>query len=351
MNIGMFRLLAVFSVLGLGCQSQPARSAGVTPSPSPTAKASPAPSSTQTLARSLFRPLEKPVLAGPELVDLGRMLYYDTRLSRSGTISCNSCHSLSHYGVDNQSTSVGDRGQHGGRNSPTVYHAFLHVAQFWDGRAKDVEEQASGPILNPVEMAMAGSEAVAKTLLAVPEYRRRFAAAFPAQKDPLNLNNVSVAIGAFERGLVTPSRLDLFLEGDEGALTPREQEGLKTFVEVGCASCHSGVGLGGDQYQKLGVRNAYTTRDVGRFQVTKDAHDRGVFKVPSLRNVTQTGPYFHDGSVPDLEKAIQLMGHHQLGVELSAQEVQKIKEFLASTEGQIPQDYIRAPEIPPTEKL
>lgn len=349
MNIVMFRVLATFSVFGLGCQSQHALSAGATPSPSPPMKASPTPNPTQTLARSLFRPLAQPVLARPELVDLGRMLYYDTRLSRSGTISCNSCHSLSHYGVDNRRTSVGDRGQHGGRNSPTVYHAFLHVAQFWDGRAKDVEAQAKGPMLNPVEMAMAGPEAVVQSLQAVPVYRQRFAAAFPKQKNPLNLENVAVSIGAFERGLVTPSRFDRFLEGEADALSFGEQEGLKTFVQVGCASCHSGVGLGGDQYQKLGVRNAYATQDTGRFQVTKDAHDRGVFKVPSLRNIARTGPYFHDGSVADLEEAIRLMGHHQLGVELTAEEIQKIKDFLASAEGQIPQDYIRAPEIPPTE--
>jgi cytochrome c peroxidase len=349
MNINAFcAAFCVFGILPLaslsGCESQ---SAPLVPTPSEKlTTGTSTPTSSLVLARSIFQPLAPSQPANANVVELGRMLYYDTRLSRSGTLSCNSCHSLSHYGVDNQSTSVGFRGQHGGRNSPSVYNAALHVAQFWDGRAKTVEEQAKGPVLNPVEMAMASSEDVGRRLARVPEYRRRFAAAFPGQKNPVSLDNAAISIGAFERGLVTPSRLDRFLEGDEEALTSREQDGLRTFVEVGCASCHSGVGLGGNQYQKFGLKHPVVSKDPGRFQVTKDPHDRGVFKVPSLRNVTRTGPYFHDGSVESLDKAIRLMAHHQLDAELGADEVQRIRDFLLTAEGEIPEDYIRVPQLP-----
>lgn len=278
--------------------------------------------------------------------ELGRLLYFDPRLSKSGTISCNSCHALDRYGVDGESTSPGHEGKRGDRNSPTVYNTGFHFAQFWDGRAKTLEEQASGPVLNPVEMGVPDEATVTKTLEAIPEYQRRFAAAFPEEKSPLSLRNAAVAIAAFERRLVTPSRFDSYLMGDNQALTSEEIAGGRTFVEVGCASCHSGVGLGGSSYQKMGLKKPFTTKDAGRFQVTKKESDRTKFKVPSLRNITETGPYFHDGSIATLEEAVRLMGHHQLGKELTEQEIQEITIFLGTLKGELPQEYIAAPELP-----
>ena len=300
----------------------------------------------QQMAQMVFQPLPAPVPATAEMVDLGRKLYFDGRLSRSGTISCNSCHALDSYGVDGKPTSTGFKGQLGSRNSPTVYHAFLHLAQFWDGRSPTVEDQAMGPILNPVEMAMPNAAAVRASLKKVPEYRQRFAAAFRDQKDPVNLTNAALAIGAFERGLIAPSRLDQFLQGDLQALTPPEKEGLKTFVQVGCASCHSGVAIGGNSYQKMGLKNPYPTKDTGRFQVTALEADRGTFKVPSLRNISETGPYFHQGQLASLAEAVKAMGHYQLDTELTADQVTNLVTFLKALKGQLPRDYIAPPRLP-----
>ncbi len=297
-------------------------------------------------AQMIFQPLPARAPAKADLVDLGRKLYFDGRLSRSGSISCNSCHALDSYGVDGKPTSTGFKGQLGSRNSPTVYHAFLHLAQFWDGRSPNVEEQASGPILNPVEMAMPDAVAVGAALKKVPEYRQRFAAAFTGQKDPVNLTNAAIAIGAFERGLIAPSRLDQFLQGDLNALTPPEKEGLQTFVQVGCASCHSGVAIGGNSYQKMGLKNPYPTKDTGRFQVTALEADRGSFKVPSLRNISETGPYFHQGQIATLAEAVTAMGHYQLGTELSHEQVTSLVTFLNALKGQLPREYIAPPKIP-----
>lgn len=279
-------------------------------------------------------------------IALGRTLYYETRLSKSHTLSCNSCHGLDTYGVDNKPTSPGHKGQLGGRNSPTVYNAALHRAQFWDGRADDVEAQAKGPVLNPIEMAMPGEAQVIATLKSIPGYLPLFQAAFPGEADPITYDNVAKAIGAFERRLVTPSRFDAFLAGKGDALTAQEQAGLRTFMETGCASCHNGAGVGGGLYMKLGQVHPYETKDLGRYDVTKSDADKFVFKVPSLRNIDKTGPYFHDGSVATLNEAITLMGHHQLGKELNAQQVADIAAFLGALTGELPRDYIAAPTLP-----
>lgn len=300
----------------------------------------------QQMAQMVFQPLPAQVPVKVELVDLGRELYFDGRLSRSGTISCNSCHALDSYGVDGKPTSTGFQGQLGSRNSPTVYHAFLHLAQFWDGRSPNVEQQAKGPVLNPVEMAMPDAAAVRATLRKVPEYRQRFAAAFEGQKDPVNLTNAAIAIGAFERGLIAPSRLDQFLQGDLQALTAPEKEGLNTFVQVGCASCHSGVAIGGNSYQKMGLKNPYPTKDTGRFQVTALEADRGSFKVPSLRNISETGPYFHQGQIATLAEAVSAMGHYQLDKELTPDQVASLVTFLGALKGQLPREYIARPRLP-----
>jgi cytochrome c peroxidase len=264
----------------------------------------------------------------PERVALGRRLFSDTRLSKAGGISCNTCHNLETYGVDNKAVSSGHEGQVGNRNSPTVYNAALHFVQFWDGRAKDVEEQALGPILNPSEMAMGSSGEAIERLKSDPSTVAQFKSAFPNEKDPVTFDNIGLAIGAFERTLITPSRFDQFLKGDANSLTDAEKAGGKLFVESGCIACHNGALLGGGTYQKLGLVRPYPTKDKGRFEVTKVASDEFMFKVPSLRNVEKTAPYFHDGSVKTLPEAITLMGRHQLGRELSAEDTSKIETFL-----------------------
>ena len=277
---------------------------------------------------------------------LGRMLYYDARLSKNHDVSCNSCHDLVRFGVDGEPTSPGHRGQRGDRNSPSVYNAALHIAQFWDGRAADVEEQAGGPVLNPVEMAMASEEATLAVLRSIPGYEPLFRAAYPDAADPIRYDNMAGAIGAFERRLMTPSRFDAFLEGEDEALSDPELAGLALFMDVGCIACHNGPALGGRAYQKLGGVRPYPTEDPGRFNVTGNESDRGVFKVPSLRNVAETGPYFHDGSVERLEQAIRVMAEHQLGRLLSPEEVAALSAFLSSLTGSVDQDYIAAPELP-----
>ena len=285
--------------------------------------------------------------AGDAMVTLGRMLYYEPRLSRSQKISCNSCHDLAQYGVDGQPTSDGHKGQRGDRNSPTVFNAAAHFAQFWDGRAADVEEQAKGPVLNPVEMAMPSAAGVVRVLESMPEYVDLFAKAFPGEKQPVTYDNMAKAIGAFERKLMTPSRWDALLNGDDKALTPEEQIGLKTFLEAGCQACHNGALLGGTSYQRLGAAKPYPrSADLGRFKVTKAEGDKGVFKVPSLRNVEKTGPYYHDGQVGTLEDAVRQMAEYQLGKTLTSEQTSQIVTFLKVLTGRIDPDYIKAPELP-----
>jgi cytochrome c peroxidase len=292
--------------------------------------------------------------AGPNAkqVELGRMLYYDARLSKSQTISCNSCHDLSKYGVDGEPTSPGFKGQRGDRNSPTVYNAAAHFVQFWDGRAADVEAQAKGPVLNPVEMALPNEGAAVAVLESIPEYVELFKQAFPNEPKPVTYDNMGKAIGAFERGLLTPSRWDKFLGGDEAALTAEEQEGAKKFVSAGCVACHSGALLGGHIYQRIGAMKPYPDQsDPGRFKVTKSESDKMMFKVPSLRNIAKTAPYFHNGKVAALNEAVSQMAEYQLGRQLTADEIGSIVRFLNTLTGDIPAPYIQKPALPPsTEK-
>jgi len=279
-------------------------------------------------------------------VNLGRMLYFDKRLSIDNDVSCNSCHQLDKYGVDNEKTSKGHKGQRGDRNSPTVYNAAFHFVQFWDGRAADVEEQAKGPILNPVEMAMPSEPEVVKRLEGVKGYREAFAAAFPGEKQPITYDNLARAIGAFERKLVTLSPFDEFLAGDDQALTTEQQEGLAIFLDTGCTVCHSGAVVGGQMYQKLGLVKPYPTSDPGRAKITGNAAEQGFFKVPSLRNVAKTAPYFHDGSIASLDQASRIMAEHQLGRTLSDTDVTKLVSFLESLTGSIDSEYTREPKLP-----
>ncbi len=304
-------------------------------------------------ALQAFQPLPAVMVSAdntvtPEKVALGRMLYYDTRFSSSGDVSCYVCHPLHDYGTSHRRTGVGHDGRIGGRNEPSVYNAAGHLAQFWDGRAPDVEAQALGPVTNPVEMGMGDGAEVVTVLKGIPGYVQAFAAAYPGEVDPISFENFGKAIGAFERGLVTPSRWDAYLKGDETALTSDEKAGLETFLSSGCQTCHLGTYVGGGIYQKVGlVHRWFDTSDPGRLSVTKNPTDSMVFKVPSLRNVEETWPYFHDGSVQRLDDAIRLMAWHQLGRRLTDSEVTSIAVWLKTLTGPVPLEYINEPVLPP----
>jgi len=268
-----------------------------------------------------------------QLAALGKALFFEKRLSVTGTQSCNDCHRLDGEkpsGADGEATSDGAKGMKGARNSPSVKNAGYHVAQFWDGRAKTLEEQAEGPLLNPVEMAMPNAAAVEAALRAAPEYSERFTAAFPGDTSPITLHNSARALAAFERTLRTHDRLDDFMSGDLDALSHREAAGLQLFLKTGCTTCHNSPTIGANQYQLLGLVKAWETKDEGRFAVTKNEEDRRKFKVPSLRNSVSTGPYFHDGSVDRLDVAVKKMAWHQLGKELTDDEITSIVAFLGA---------------------
>jgi cytochrome c peroxidase len=337
---GSFVVAAI--LVAAGCTSQQA--------PAPAAELKKPTIEKERLAVFAPLPASVPTAAGEPSaaqITLGRMLYYEPRLSKSQTISCNSCHDLANYGIDPEPTSTGHKGQKGDRNSPTVFNAAAHFAQFWDGRAEDVEAQAKGPVLNPVEMAMPAEKTVVKVIESMPEYVDLFNQAFPGAKQPVSYDNMAKAIGAFERRLMTPSRWDALLQGDQSALQPEEIVGLKTFLDAGCQACHNGALLGGTSYQKLGAAKVYPgATDVGRFKVTKVAGDTGVFKVPSLRNIEKTGPYYHDGKVASLDQAVRDMAEYQLGKQLTADQVKQIVAFLKVLTGRIDSEYIKAPALP-----
>jgi cytochrome c peroxidase len=312
-------------------------------------------------AQDVFQPLPdvanvdyNPVT--PEKVLLGKALYHDSRLSKTGNNSCNSCHNLSTFGVDRKPTSPGDAGKNGDRNSPTVLNAALHTMQFWDGRAKDVEEQAGMPILNPVEMAIPSKEFLVNKLKSIPEYKDLFAKAFPNDKAPLNYQNIQNAIAAFERTLLTPSPFDEYLKGKTDALTYKQKVGLREFLNTGCQQCHSGVTLGGNTLQKFAVYGNYwdytqsQNRDKGRFQHTKNKDDENMFKSCGLRNCAETYPYFHDGSVANLHDAVRIMAKAQLNKDLSEEKVEAIVEFLKSLTGKVPADAAIPPDWVPVVK-
>jgi cytochrome c peroxidase len=310
-----------------------------------------------TTARQQFQPIpiSPPELPGnpssPAKLELGTMLFFDPRLSASHAISCNSCHNIGLGGADAEPTSIGHRWQHGGRNAPTVLNAVFNHAQFWDGRAKDLEQQAGGPIVNPVEMASPEPH-VSEQLKGTPGYRDAFSKAFPQDPDPVTLGNVQKAIAVFEATLITPNApFDRFLKGTMNALSPTEKQGLKLFIDKGCGTCHNGINLGGGMYAPFGVveqpgSEILPPTDKGRFAVTKTASDEYVFKVPTLRNIALTAPYFHTGQAWDLRQAVAVMGSSQLGIQLNTEEVDKITAFLASLTGEQPR--ITYPILPPS---
>lgn len=279
-------------------------------------------------ATQLFSPIPTTLIDLDEnenLIKLGEKLYFEKKLSKSGTISCNSCHQLDKFGVDNEETSPGHNAKRGERNSPTVYNAGLNFKQFWDGRAADLGEQAVGPILNPIEHGLETEEEVL-SILKANDYEKRFKAA----KLEMSFKNMGHAIASFEKTLMTPSRFDDYLNGDIFALNKQERRGLKKFIKIGCTSCHIGDNLGGTMFQKLGSVKKYKTDDLGRYLITKKKRDKYKFKVPGLRNVAKTAPYLHDGSIRTLEETIDIMGEYQLGQKLLREDIQDIKAFLSS---------------------
>lgn len=326
--------MITFLSLLIACNSDPA------PAPAEPLHATASLTQIDRATLDVFRDLSPDFFNGavssPAVIALGEKLYRDPILSDANDVSCNSCHDLATNGAGNTQFSAGHGGALGSRNAPTVFNAAGHVAQFWDGRAATVEEQALGPILSPKEMASADAKAVVARLKASNEYTTMFAAAFPASEDPVTFKNVGVAIGAFERTLAKPSRWDKYLLGDDAALDEDEKRGLVEFMAVGCPACHNGELLGGGTFMKAGLVNAWPDqKDLGRFNVTHAEIDKMVFKVPSLRYVTETAPYFHDGSVGDLVTAIKMMGHHQLGRELTDEQAASIAAFLGSTSGTV----------------
>jgi len=293
--------------------------------------------------RIYFRPLpdKMPGSEGdtPDMVTLGRKLYFERKISLTQTQSCNDCHMLDNMrsGVDYRPTSPGAKGIFGSRNSPTVLNAGFQRMQFWDGRAADLVEQAKGPLLNPIEMAMADENEVTARLKNTGDYPRLFARAFPNQQEPVTFDNTARAIAAFERTLVTPARFDRYLKGDMGAITAEEERGLMRFVDTGCVECHSSFLVGGRLMRKFGVYHPYQNRsDTGRYSVTHNEEDKFVFKVPTLRNVTLTPPYFYDGQVSTLPEAIRLMAWMQLDTKLDFSETDEIICFLNTLDSERP---------------
>jgi len=266
----------------------------------------------------------------PALVQLGKELYFEAALSKNNSQSCNTCHRVdeNRAGVDNEPTSKGAFGERGGRNSPTTLNAGFQFAQFWDGRADDLKAQAKGPVLNPVEMAMPEEGEVVRRLADNSKYQGLFKAAFPGEAAPVSYDSMAHAIAAFERTLVTRDRFDDFLKGDDNALTATEIKGLNEFLTQGCTTCHYGSVMGGQVYQKLGLVNPFPSEDKGRSVISKDEDDDFKFKVPMLRNIAITQPYFHKGQVSTLEDAVRKMGWHQLGKELTEDQVQSLVAFL-----------------------
>lgn len=309
------------------------------------------------MARTQFKPI--PVsykdiagnTASAELIELGAMLFHDPRLSGSHALSCASCHNIGLGGGDDSSTSVGHNFKQGGRNAPTVLNATFNTAQFWDGRAKDLFEQSGGPMVNPIEMN-SPKDHIVEQLKSIPGYAAAFAKAFPGDNDPITLDHVQRAIAAFESTLITPNApFDQFLAGKADALNAQQKAGFKLFVDTGCAACHNGVNMGGGMFAKFGVASdpgpaLRSPGDKGRMAVTENPADLYVYKVPTLRNIALTAPYFHTGAVWDLREAVKVMARTQLGKDLSDADAEQIVAFLGSLSGDQP--AVRIPILPPS---
>ncbi len=307
-------------------------------------------------AQELFRPIAtypKKIsdnTVTPAKIELGKMLYFDPRLSSSGLISCNTCHNVGLGGDDGLPVAIGHNWQKGPRNSPTVFNAVFNAAQFWDGRAPDLKEQAKGPIQASVEMNNTPENLVA-TLKSIPGYAKPFEKAF-GKGDTITFDNVARAIEAFEATLLTPDApFDRYLKGNAKALTAQQKAGLKTYIDKGCVSCHGGTNLGGEAYFPFGLvqkpdSSVLPEKDRGRFEVTKTAEDDYVFRAAPLRNIALTAPYFHSGQVRDLREAVALMATSQLGSELNEKEIDDVVAFLNALTGKKP--VVTYPDLPPS---
>lgn len=292
-------------------------------------------------------------VASPEKIALGQMLYHDPRLSSTGTVSCASCHNTMLGGEDNRPNSMGVNGQTGGRSAPTVWNAAFNNVQFWDGRAATLEDQAAGPVTNPIEMGMKSWDDVIARLKTIEGYKKAFADAFGS--DAMTKDNATKAIAAYERTLITPnSPYDKFVGGDKAALTEQQVRGMEKMAELGCTTCHSGAAFnGGGAFQKFPVTangffeaKYHFSKDKGVAEVSKKAEDEHLFKVPTLRNIALTAPYFHNGSVETLEQAVKIMAKLQLGKEPAKQEIEDVIAFLNALTGEFPKQTM--PTLPPT---
>ncbi len=297
-------------------------------------------------ALEIFRPLPSTVPAvtdnpiTPAKIELGKALFFDPRMSASGVFSCNSCHNLATGGDDNLETSIGHGWQRGPRNAPTALNSVFNEAQFWDGRAADLAEQAKGPVQAGVEMANTPANVVS-TLNSMPQYVTWFEESFADEAEPVSFDNFAKAIEAFEATLITPAPFDAWLNGDDAAMTEDQLAGLSLFMDLGCASCHSDVNVGGHGYYPFGLiekpgADVLPVGDKGRFAVTETASDEYVFRAAPLRNISQTAPYFHSGKVWDLKVAVQIMAESQLGEELDDESADQIVAFLDSLTGTLP---------------
>ncbi len=312
-------------------------------------------------ARNYFQVLPGKMISGdnlitPEKTKLGKMLFYDTRLSIDGTTSCFKCHWMNLYGTDGLKKSIGNNYRLNPRNAPTVLNSALQISQHWIGNRKSVEDQAQKALLGHGSYGLESYEQAEEKMNFIAGYQGLFKEAFPNDSVPLNARNFGLAVGAWERTLVTPSRFDQFLKRHPNALTEKEQKGLKIFMDTGCKDCHNRVLVGGGQYEKFGIIEPYwkligsTEIDSGRFAVTGDTADLYVFKVPPLRNVEMTAPYFHDGSVDNLHRVVPMMARLQLGKELSSDQANHIVAFLKSLTGKIKPEALEGP-VSPREQL
>ncbi len=305
----------------------------------------------QALPDKAPAPSDNPTTAAK--VELGRKLYHDPRLSSTGTVSCASCHNVMLGGEDNRPVAMGVNGQTGGRSAPTVWNSAFNEVQFWDGRAASLEEQAAGPVTNPIEMGMKSWDDVVARLKSIEGYQQLFNEAFGANS--ISKDNATKAIAAYERTLITPdSAYDKYVKGDKSALTAQQVSGMKQFEALGCSGCHSGPAFNGPgTFMKFPMmKNGYFeakyhfSKDLGRYEATKDSADKHLWKVPTLRNIALTAPYFHNGAVKDLPTAVKVMGKLQLGKDLTRQEIDDIVAFLNALTGPFPKQPM--PSLPPT---
>ena len=309
----------------------------------------PDPGSLRADAAAIFLPIAPPLAprdgASAQRIDLGRRLFFENRVSMDGNISCAFCHSPEKQASDGLPKSIGVFGKENPRNAPSIFNAALNFKQHWRGDRESLEEQAEKSLLGPASFGNPDLATAIAKLKAIPAYGEAFKNAFPNEAEPINSKNWARAIAAFERTLLTPSVFDAFLSGNTTALAPREQAGLRKFIDFGCAGCHNGAGVGGRSFQKFGVQTddwketGVETPDKGRADVTKDEADLYVFKVPELRNVARTAPYFHDGAVDDLTRAVRIMAKTQLGRTLSDADAGEIVAFLGALTGQVPTNY------------